>query len=76
MTSGTICIDIPVHYPRFDDIDSQRVNKRVAVPPFETNAFRTQTHPPTAERLTPDIDWWADAEDALKQLEVINHASN
>lgn len=32
--------------------------------------------PPTAKRLTPEIDWWADAEDALKQLEVINHASN
>lgn len=32
--------------------------------------------PPTAKRLTPHIDWWADAEEALKTSEVIHHGSS
>lgn len=33
------------------------------------------TRSPTAKRLTPDIDWWGDAEEALKHIKVLNHAA-
>lgn len=32
--------------------------------------------PPTARRLTPNIDWWGDAEDALKDMKIINRESS
>lgn len=35
-------------------------------------AIHGLTRPPTAERLTPEIDWWADAEEALKNAVDIN----
>lgn len=38
-------------------------------------AFHGLTRPPTAKRLTPDVDWWGDGEEALKRIEVLNHAS-
>lgn len=39
-------------------------------------AFHGLTRPPTAKRLTPHIDWWADAEEALQAAEVIQHGSS
>lgn len=38
-------------------------------------AIHGLTRPPTAKRLTPEIDWWGDAEDALKDMKIINRAT-
>lgn len=39
-------------------------------------AIRGLTRPPTAKRLTPDIDWWADAEENLKSSQIIDNRVN
>ena len=39
-------------------------------------AIHGVTRPPTAKQLTPDINWWADAESAFNDKEVISRGSD
>jgi endonuclease/exonuclease/phosphatase (EEP) superfamily protein YafD len=38
---------------------------------YTQGAIRGLLQKPTAKNLSPQIDWWADADDALKNLRVI-----